>query len=84
MANLNLKRLDPAQKSAERAIQLDVDHEIPRAENLLGTILAMKGDYPGAIEHFKKYVVLAPKAPDIPKVKEQIAALEQRVQASQK
>jgi tetratricopeptide (TPR) repeat protein len=84
VANLNLKRLDPAQKSAERAIQLDVDHEIPRAENLLGTILAMKGDYPGAIEHFKKYVVLAPKAPDIPKVKEQIAALEQRVQASQK
>lgn len=84
VANLNLKHIDAAQKSAEQAIHLDADHEIPRAEDLLATILAMKGDYPGAIEHFKKYLVLAPKAPDASKVKDQIAALEQRIQASQK
>jgi tetratricopeptide (TPR) repeat protein len=84
VANLNLKHLEPAQKSAERAIQLDVDHEIPRAENLLGTILAINGDYPGAIEHLKKYLALAPKAPDAPKVKEQIGELERRTQASPK
>jgi tetratricopeptide (TPR) repeat protein len=84
VANFNLRRLDPAQKSAERAIQLDVSHEIPRAENLLGAILAAKGDYPGAIEHLRKYVALSPKAPDTPKVKEQIADLERQSQTAPK
>jgi tetratricopeptide (TPR) repeat protein len=84
VANYNLRHLDAAATSAERAIQLDTDHEIPRAENLLGTILAAKGDYPGAIEHLKKYVALAPKAPDIPKVQQEIEQLESHTQSTPK
>ena len=84
VANYNLRLYDAAEKSAERAVQLDVDHEIPRAENLLGTILVAKGDYPGAIEHLKKYVALAPKAPDVPKVQEEILQLERHAQAAPK
>lgn len=84
VANFNLHQYDAALKSAERAAQLDVDHEIPRAENLVGTILAAKGDYPGAIEHLKKYLALAPKAPDAAQVQQEIDQLERRAQGAPK
>jgi tetratricopeptide (TPR) repeat protein len=84
VANYNLRQYDAALKSAERAAQLDTDHEIPRAENLVGTIYAIKGDYPAAIEHLKKYLAAAPKAPDAAKVQEEIAQLERRAQGAPK
>ena len=84
VANFNLHQLDPALKSAERAVQLDTDHEIPRAENLLGTILAAKGDYAGAVEHLQKYLALSPKATDAPQVKQEIEQLQRRAQGAPK
>lgn len=76
VASFNLKRLDAAEKSARRAIELDANHELPRAEHLLGTVLAAKGDRRGAIEHFRKYLEISPKATDAPEVKRSIAELE--------
>jgi tetratricopeptide (TPR) repeat protein len=76
VADFRLKRLDEAEKSARRTVEIDVNHEIPMAENLLGSVLASKGDRAGAIEHFRKYLQLVPKAPDAEKVKGVIAALE--------
>ncbi len=84
VANFNLHQYDAALKTAELAVQLDVDHEIPRAEDLVGTILKAKGDYAGAVEHLKKYLALAPKAPDAAKVQEQIDQLERRAQGAPK
>ncbi len=84
LANSNLRQFDAALKSAERAVLFDVDHEVPRAENLLGTILAAKGDYLGAIEHLKKYAAVSPNAPDIPKVQQAIEQLERQTQAAPK
>lgn len=75
VANANLQRLDVAEKSARRAIELDTHHEIPRAEHLLGTLLAAKGDRQGAIQHFNKYLELSPRATDADAVRKLIADL---------
>jgi tetratricopeptide (TPR) repeat protein len=75
-ADLALDRLDAAEKSARRAIELDSFHEIPRAERVLGSVLAAKGDHEGAIQHWKKYLDLSPKAEDAPEVRRRIAGLD--------
>ena len=76
VANYNLKHLDVAEASARRATELDRAHEIPRAELLLGTVLVAKGDRAGGLQHFRKYLELAPKAQDADQVKRVIAQLE--------
>lgn len=76
VANYNLKRFPAAEKSARRAIDLDTNHEIPRAEVLLGSVLAAEGDRHGAVEHLKKYLELAPKAPDAADINRNIEKLE--------
>jgi len=75
-ANYNLKRMDLAETNARRATDLDTAHEIPRAELLLASVLVAKGDRSGALQHFRKYLEILPKAPDADQVKRAIAALE--------
>jgi tetratricopeptide (TPR) repeat protein len=76
IASLDLHHVQEAEENARRAIDLDTEHEIPRAERVLGTILAAKGDRAGAIEHFKTYLKILPKAADAADVKQRIAELE--------
>ncbi len=76
IANYNLKHYDVAERSARRAIDVDTDHEVPRAELLLGTVLIAKRDRAGALEHLRKYLEMSPKAQDAEQVKRTIAALE--------
>jgi tetratricopeptide (TPR) repeat protein len=76
VANFNLKRFALAEENSRRAVDLDADHEIPRAQLLLATLLTAKGDRAGALEHFRKYLEILPKAPDADQVKRTIAALE--------
>ena len=76
VANFNLKHYEVAEKNAKRAIDVDTDHEVPRAQVLLATLLAARGDRSGALEHFKKYIELAPKAPDAAQIQRAIAELE--------
>lgn len=76
VANEYLKHLDAAEKSAHRAIELDMAHEAPQAEYLLGMLLAARRDVPGAIEHLKRYLAIAPQARDAEEAGAQIEALE--------
>ena len=76
MANYNLKHYDVAETSARRATELDTAHEIPRAELLLGSVLAARGDRSGALQHFRKYLEMVPKAQDAEQVRRAIAQLE--------
>src|SRR5580658_7905245 len=76
MANYNLKHMDVAETSARRATELDTAHEIPRAELLLASVLVAKGDRSGALQHFRKYLEIVPKAQDAEQVKKAIAQLE--------
>lgn len=78
VANEHLKRLDRAEKSAQQAIACDMAREAPQAEYLLGMLLAARRDLPGALEHLKTYLKIAPHASDSEGVREQIQTLEKR------
>jgi tetratricopeptide (TPR) repeat protein len=75
-ANFNLNRFDAAEKSARRALDLDTNHEMPRTELLLGSVLAAKGDRSGALQHLRKYLEISPKAKDAAEVSRNIAKIE--------
>ena len=76
VANYNLKNFDAAEKSALRGIELDKQHQLPRLEYLLGLTLARKHDYPGAVEHLRNYLRLAPHATDAETVQKQADEME--------
>ena len=76
VANYELKHAEVAEKSVRRAIEIDKAHGYPAAEALLGKLLADKGDSRGALDHFTKYVQLAPKADDVPAIRRRMAELE--------
>jgi Tfp pilus assembly protein PilF len=76
VANYNLKRLDEAEKSIRRAMELDTTHRLPRAERLLGFVLASEGEYRPALEHLRNYVKISPLASDVIETLELIQALE--------
>lgn len=76
VANFNLKHYELAETNARRATELDHAHEVPRAELLLGSVLVAKGDRAGALQHFRKYLEILPKAQDAEQIKRAIAQLE--------
>jgi tetratricopeptide (TPR) repeat protein len=76
VAHFNLKNYDAAEKSAREAVKLDPKHANPRAEYLLGLALAEKRDYAGAAAELVAFIKLAPDAPDLPRVKEQLGQIE--------
>jgi tetratricopeptide (TPR) repeat protein len=75
VANAHLGRAEEAEKSAREAVRLDMANEAPRAESLLGMLLAEKGDTQGALEHLRRYLAIAPDATDAEEVRGQISAL---------
>ncbi len=78
VANYSLQKLDAAEKSAREAVKLDTAHAFPRAEYVLGIILANKQDYSGALAMMKSYLLHEPDASDAPAIKQQITSLEQQ------
>jgi regulator of sirC expression with transglutaminase-like and TPR domain len=80
VANFNLKKFDPAEKSALEAQKLDPKHVNPRTDYLLALIFSEKHDYPAAAEHLRGYLKNAPNAPDFAKVKDQLGQLEKYVE----
>jgi tetratricopeptide (TPR) repeat protein len=75
VANYNLQRYDAAEKSARAAVKLDPRHANPRAGYLLGLVLAEKRDYAAAAAELSEYIKLAPNAPDLAQVKDQLAQI---------
>ena len=82
-ANYQLKHLDVAEQTAQRAVELDSAHQYPQAESLLGTILAGKGDKKEALKHLNAYLALAPKGDEVPAVRQRIEELEKPEPAAQ-
>lgn len=74
--HFNLRRWELAERAARQAIELDTNHQVPRAHHLLARILLTKADRPGAAEQFRLYLEYWPKAPDAAEVKRSIADLE--------
>jgi tetratricopeptide (TPR) repeat protein len=82
VANYNLHNMEAAEKSALAAERLDTRHAFPKVNHLLGVLLALKKDYPGAADRFRAYLRLAPDASDAPKVRSQLAEVEKVASAS--
>lgn len=82
VAQHGLGHQDVAEKFASRAIELDTEHEYPRAEYMLGMLLNARGDRAGAIQHLNRYLAVAPKAADAVAVRKQVADLEQNAPAA--
>jgi tetratricopeptide (TPR) repeat protein len=76
VSNLNLGKLDEAEKAAREASKLDPKGFMPRIDQVLGIILAQKNDFKGAKESFASYLKKDPLAPDADQVKSQIARLD--------
>ena len=76
VANLNLRHVEAAEKSALSAEKLDVQHQIPQIADLLGTILAERHQYAEAAEKYRAYLLLAPDASDAPAARKQLEAME--------
>jgi len=83
LAQLNLRNLDAAEKSALEGLKLDTAHRLPKLEHVLGIVLANKHDYAGAAGHLRGYLDLSPGASDADTVRQQLVEIERRnVQSS--
>jgi VWFA-related protein len=72
-AHLNV---DGAEAAARKAIALDKKHTLPRAEYVLGLILADGEDYSSAIAHLRRYLELDSRAEEAAAVRSRIKALQ--------
>jgi len=75
-ANYNLRHVDAAEKNALAAERVDVQHEYPQVEQLLGAIYADRQRYAEAAEKLRAYLMMAPGAPDAPATRRRLAEVE--------
>ena len=83
VANFNMGHIDVAEKNARKAATLDSQHRLPQIQSLLGRILLVKQDYPGALENFRSYLKNVPDAADADAIRRQVQTLEQATAAAQ-
>jgi tetratricopeptide (TPR) repeat protein len=81
-AQYNLKDDVSAEKTARKAVELDIRHEMPQAEKLLGIVLTQHNDLAGGSEHLRKYLEMSPNANDVTQVRAQIAHNDQQAVAT--
>jgi len=77
IANAGLGKLDLAEKSARTCVKVDIRHQLPRAEYVLGLILADRHDYDESLTLLRGYIQHAPNTPDSDKIKQQISHVEE-------
>lgn len=83
VANLNLQKLDEAEKSAREARKLDGKNRIPKIDHVLGIILAQKRDLPGAKDSLSAYLKASPDAGDADAVKKQLEQIDKLIAEGQ-
>ncbi len=83
VANLNLQKLDEAEKSAREARKLDAKNRIPKIDHVLGIILAQKRDLPGAKDSLSAYLKASPNAGDADAVKKQLEQIDKLIAEGQ-
>lgn len=76
IAHFSLSQLNEAEVAARKAVELDKQRRIPRAEFLLGNVLWTKGDERGAAEHMRAYLALDPNCAEAGKIKSYLAKVE--------
>jgi tetratricopeptide (TPR) repeat protein len=83
LANLNMKKLDEAEKSAAELLKIDTQHRIARGEHLMAVVLAQKGEFEKAAPHFRAFIALVPAgSTDADLAKKQLADVEKTLAAN--
>lgn len=75
VANFNLHHFDRAETSVLRSLNFDSQHRIPRAEYLLGLILAVKHEYKAAAQHIQNYLSASHSSPQTAEAERQLAEI---------
>jgi TolA-binding protein len=81
LANFQMHKLDPAEKSVREAVKIDTQHQNPRALYLLGIIQANKSDLPGAAESLRGYLLLVKDSKEAENARKQLAQVEKELAA---
>jgi tetratricopeptide (TPR) repeat protein len=76
VAQYNLDDYDKAIANARQAVRLDASHSVPLAEQLLGVLYSMKGDYKSAAEEYRNYLQHVPAGTNVDAVKTRLAEAE--------
>jgi tetratricopeptide (TPR) repeat protein len=82
VAQYNLTNYDKAWESAHQAVKLDTAHRVPLAEQLLGVLYSMRGDFKSAAEQYRNYLQHAPPDANVDAVKARLAEAESRMAPS--
>lgn len=75
-ANYMLEHFDDAEKSASKAVHLDLLTKFPQAHLLMAQIFAQKRNYPGAISELQTFLELVPSLPADHPVRQELNELE--------
>jgi Tfp pilus assembly protein PilF len=81
LAKFQLGKVDAAQASAQKALDVDPRHTVPNSEQLLALAMVRKGDYAGGLRHLKNCLSYTPSGPGADLLKQQIALVEQKKKA---
>jgi Flp pilus assembly protein TadD len=79
IAHLSLKEMDAAEKVTRDGLKLDTKQDVPKLRELMGELLARKGDYAAAVEQYEAYLLVSPFASDAATVRKTIADLQGRI-----
>ena len=78
IAYLTLRDVDSAERSIRAGLKSDLKGELPRLHQMMGAVLANKGDFAGAVSEFNQYLEKAPFANDAATVRQQVEQLKAR------
>lgn len=82
IANLNLQKLDAAEKSTADLLDMDKQHRYVKAEHVMAVIKAQKQDWAGAATHFRAYLSNArPGTEGLDLAQKQLAEVEKTLAA---
>jgi tetratricopeptide (TPR) repeat protein len=77
-ADYHMGKNEAAKTSAQNAMAMDPEHEVPNAEELLALTLAAKGDYADAAAHLRNSLSYITTGPSVDLIRRQLAFMEQQ------
>lgn len=82
VANLNLHKIDEAEKSARMARRLDSQYHIPKIDFLMANILLRRNDYAGAAEQLRSFLRYSPTGPEAEAARKLLGDTESKLAAA--
>jgi tetratricopeptide (TPR) repeat protein len=84
VANIQLNKLDLAEKSAREGLRLDTEGRYPRLRYVLGFVLTARNDLIEAVPYFRDYLRMDPNGSEARVLRQQLPGIEQAAAAPHK